>query len=654
MALFLLLIFSLLIVQFFRIQIVQHERWVKEANAQHTAVILEPFKRGLFYSNTDIKSSHPSSPQALVVDVPKFHLFVDPQNIPKQFHEIIIRELTIFLHLNEEEKNFALEQLIKNSRSRKVYSWIASDVKDQIFHWWLGFAKSNKLARNALFFVQDYQRNYPYGKFLGQVLHTVREQREEETLQAIPTGGLELMLNEALQGKPGKRLFFRSPRHAMDMGKIIKAPEDGADIYLTVNHVLQAIAEEEIEKHVLQAEAKRGWAIMMDPFTGEILALAQYPFFYPKEYRQFFNDKDRLEDTKVRAITDPYEPGSTMKPITMAICMLANEELKKRGESLLFDPNAKCETLPCFFPGRLKPIKDLRNHRFLNMDMAIQKSSNVYMAKMVQKVIERLGVDWYRNTLQDVFGFGIKTGIELPAESPGLLPTPGKLHPNGTLEWSLPTPYCIAMGHNILVNSMQMLRCFGIIINGGYEVKPTLIKKIIKRFPDNNKKVLFDLEEHKKHRKPKQLLSEKISKRLIQSMKYVTKPGGVAPKGDIFGYSDGGKTSTSEKIVNGKYSKEDHISTFIGFAPADHPRLLLMVVIDEPACKFIPGIGKNQMGGNCAAPCFRSIGLKALQFLGIEPDDPFGYPFGDPRRNSQGDWLKEAEILRKLYCEWNE
>lgn len=631
----------------------QHEKWAKEANAQHTATIQESFKRGLFYSNTEIKSSHPSIPQALVVDVPKFHLFVDPQNIPKQFHEEIVRQFTVFLSLKEEEQKYAFEQLEKNARSRRVFMWITADLKEQIQNWWLGFAKKGKIARNALFFVQDYQRNYPYGKLLGQVLHTVREQRDEQTLQAIPTGGLELTLNDALQGKPGKRLFFRSPRHAMDMGQVIQSPDDGADIYLTVNHVLQAIAEEEIEKQVLKTEAKRGWAIMMDPYTGEILALAQYPFFYPKEYRHYFNDPKKLEDTKVRAITDPYEPGSTMKLITMAICLMANDELKKRGEPPLFDPKAKLETMPCFFPGRTKPIKDTRNHRFLNMDMAMQKSSNVYMAKMIQRVIERLGIAWYRNVLQEVFGFGLKTGIELPAESGGLLPTPGKFHPNGTLEWSLPTPYSIAMGHNILVNSMQMLRCFAIIANGGYAVKPTLIKKIVKRYPDNTEKILFDLTEQRKHFLPKRLISAEIPPRLIQSMKYVTKPGGAAPKADIFGYSEVGKTSTSEKIIDGKYSKKDHISTFIGFAPAKNPRFVLMVVIDDPLCKFIPGIGKNQMGGSCAAPGFKNIGLKALQFLGIEPDDPHGYPAGDPRRTKQGDWFKEAEELSKLYTEWN-
>ena len=137
-------------------------------------------------------------------------------------------------------------------------------------------------------------------------------------------------------------------------------------------------------------------------------------------------------------------------------------------------------------------------------------------------------------------------------------------------------------------------------------------------------------------------------------MKYVTKPRGSSPKGDIQGYTEVGKTGTSEKIVGGTYSKKNHISTFIGFAPAKDPRFVLLIAIDEPEFKYIPGVGRNQMGGNCSAPAFREIGLRALQYLGVEPDDPFGYPVGDPRRDeTKADWIKETKALQELYDQWN-
>lgn len=648
-----LLLFSLLIIQFFRLQIVQHTRWEKQALAQHTVVVKEPFRRGVFYSNTSIKSAHPAPPQPFVIDVPKFHLYIDSNSIPEKEREEIATVLHQFLDLKvNEEKAYIRAQFDKDSRSRKLAMWLSGEKKLDIETWWKKFARQKKIARNALFFVKDYQRSYPFGKMLGQVLHTVRELRDEVTEQCIPTGGLEYVFDEYLQGKSGKRFFFRSPRHSMDIGKVIEEPLDGADVYLTINHCLQAIAEEEIEQQVKKTEAKRGWAVMMDPHTGEVLALAQYPFYYPERYRDYFNDERLLDETHVKAVTDPYEPGSTMKVITMAVCLMANEELKKRGKPPLFDPFEKVSVLPTMFPGRTKYLRDIRTHQYMNMFMAIQKSSNVYMAKILHRVIEQLGEEWYRNALQEVFGFGKKTGIELPGESPGLLPTPGKIHPNGTLEWSKPTPYSLAMGHNILVNAFQMLRNFAIICNGGYEVKPTLIRKISRRLADGSEQILLNNSFSPKNRV--QHLDPQISTQLITAMKYVTKNGGAARKADIYGYTEGGKTSTSEKIINGKYSKKDHISTFIGFAPATNPRFVLIVVIDEPPYKFIPGIGNNQYGGNCAAPAFQRIGRRTLEYLGVDPDDPYGYPVGDPRRDaSKADWQKEVEELKKLYDKWN-
>ncbi|NGX59595.1 MAG: Stage V sporulation protein D [Chlamydiae bacterium] len=652
-ALFLLVLFSLLIIQFFRIQIVQHEKWEKQAYAQHTVVVKEPFRRGVFYSNTSIKSAHPTAQQAFVIDVPKFHLYIDPKSIPAKDREEIASSLNQLLQLDDnEQKTYVRAQFEKESRSRKIAMWLSGEKKEEIQQWWQKVAKKNKIARNAIFFEKDYQRSYPFGKLLGHVLHTVRELRDEVTEQCIPTGGLEYVFDKYLQGRSGKRFFYRSPRHSMDVGTVIEAPLDGADVYLTINHCLQAIVEEEIEKQVQIAEAKRGWGIMLDPYTGEVLALAQYPFFYPSSYREYFNDEELLEETQVKALTDPYEPGSTVKMITMAICLMANEEMKKQGKPPIFDPMEKVSVLPTMFPGRSKPLRDLQAHRYVNMYMAIQKSSNVYMSAILHRVIEELGERWYRNILENVFGFGQKTGVELPGESPGLLPTPGKVHPNGTLEWSKPTPYSLAMGHNILANSFQIVRNFAIIANGGYDVKPTLVRKISRRMPDGSEQILLCNTFGEK--KQRRLLDPEIVRQLTCALKYVTKIGGAARKADIHGYTEAGKTSTSEKIIDGKYSKKDHISTFIGFAPADHPRFVLMVVMDEPAYKYIPGIGGNQYGGNCAAPAFERIGRRCLEYLGVERDDPYGYPVGDPRRDrTKADWLKEVDALKKLYETWN-
>jgi cell division protein FtsI (penicillin-binding protein 3) len=649
-----IVLFCALIVQFFKIQILEGEQWTRVAKAQHQLIIIEPFKRGLFYSNTAIKPGHPEMPQALVADVPKFHLFADPKSLPTQVRDEVATKLRSFLSLNDNDFHRLRSQFDKQSRSRKLVMWMSRERRDAIANWWGQYARQKKIPRNALFFVQDYKRSYPFGKLLGQVLHTVREERDAKSQQCIPTGGLEFVFDRFLQGKEGKRQILRSPRHPLETGKVLALPQDGADVYLTVNHYLQAIAEEEIEKAVKNANAKGGWAILMHPRTGEIYALAQYPSFDPAEYRKYFNDPKLHSHTKTQAITDPFEPGSTMKPLTVAIALKANKELVKRGKKPLFSPFEKIHTGQGVFPGRTKPISDTRRHEYLNMYMALQKSSNIYVARLVQRIIENLGETWYRQALVDVFGFGQKTGIELPSESPGLLPMPGKLNPNGTLEWSTPTPFSMAFGHNLLINSLQLVRSYGILANGGYDVRPTLVRKVVRNHRDGSQEILLDNTHPDRVKSYPRVLDEDIVKDVVKAMKYVTKPGGSAAKGDIYGYTEVGKTGTTEKIVNGTYSKRDHISTFIGFAPLKDPQFVLMIAIDEPEYKYIPNVGRNQMGGNCAAPAFRELGQRALQYLGVTPDDPFGYPAGDPRRDeSKADWFQECKTLRELYQQWN-
>ena len=654
-ALFVFILFSFLLVQFFKVQIIEGDKWTRRALAQHQLIVTEPFKRGLFYSNNSIKQGHPESPQAFVIDVPKFHLFADPNSIPAEHKKEVTDHICSLLAVQGASKEKLRQQLDRKTRSRKLITWLSQEQCDRVNKWWFPYARSKKIVRNALFFVQDYKRSYPFGKLLGQVLHTVREEKDSKTRQSIPTGGLELIFDQMLQGKEGKRQILRSPRHPLEGGKILASPEDGADVYLTINHYLQAIAEEEIGKAVKNANAKGGWAILMQPRTGEILALAQYPYFEPQEYRKYFNDPKLRDHTKVQAITDPYEPGSTMKPLTIAIALKANLELKKQGKKPIFSPLEKIPTGNGVFPGRSKPIGEVgRIHPFLNMNQAIWKSSNIYMARLVQRIIDQLGEKWYRNALQEICGFGMKTGIELPSETIGMVPTPGKLHPNGKMEWSVPTPFSISFGHNILVSSVQMLKAYAVLANGGYDVRPTLVRKVVRQTREGTQEVILDNTLSDRVQNFRRLLEPEIVEEVVRAMKFVTKPGGSASKADIYGYTEAGKTATSEKIVNGAYSKKCNISTFIGFAPVKEAQFVLLVAIDEPEFKYIPGVGKNQLGGNCAAPAFREIGLRTLHYLGVEPDDPYGYPVGDPRRDAdKADWIKETQRLKELYEQWN-
>lgn len=640
-------------IRFFSLQVLEGEKWSAYALRQHYFLVNEPFKRGTFYSNPTLRPHHACEPQQIVFDLLKYHLCVDTLSIPNEHKNEIALQLSHFLDLNQAQENQLEKQLFRRSRNRKLALWLNKDTQQTILGWWLVYSKEKKIAKNSLFFVKDYQRSYPYGKLLGQVLHTIQRYRDESTNQAAPTGGLELYFNRYLQGKQGKRRLMRSPRHSFETGEIISSPEDGADIYLTIDTIIQQIMEEEIEKGVIRSKSKAGWAVMMHPKTGEILGMAQYPFFHPFEYQKFFNDPQAISSTKVKAITDANEPGSVFKAFTVAIAMKANEVVMEQGKFPLFSPQEKIAVANGCFPGRSRPIQDTRRHHYMNLDMAMQKSSNIYMGRLAERIVNRLGNDWYRLQLQN-FGFGLKTNIQLPAESPGVVPNPGKKHPNGALEWSTPTPFSLAIGHNIQTNTLQILRAFAVFANGGYLVEPTLVRQIIKKDSKGNEHILLD------HTKPERvqafprILSPWIVSRVNQSMRYVTLPGGTAVKAEIPGYTELGKTSTPKKIIGGAYSEKLYCPLFIGFPVVENPPFVLIIAMDEPEYSYIPGVGKNHNGGNCTAIVFQSIAKRVLDYLGVPPDDPFGYPLGDSRRDvSKMQWMKEVKQLQEMYDSWN-
>ncbi len=655
LALSLFFCFSILVIVFFRIQVVDRNHWKKKAAQQHYFVIQEPAKRGTFWSNSSLKPGHPEKPQKLALDIRKYHLHIDPNALPIEQKQEIAQNLLALSGPTEQEMRRFMQQFTKKSRSRKLVSWMDEERRQKILDWWYPYAKQYKIASNAVYFVPDHLRSHPFGKLLGQVLHTVQMQKDEKTAKLLPTGGLESSCNKYISGQAGKRRLMRSPRHHLELLKPIVEPIDGADVYLTINHVLQAIAEEEIEKGVKMARAKAGWAAVMNPYNGEIYAMAEYPFFYPDQYPLYYANKDLMRHAKVKAITDANEPGSIIKPITIAIALKANEERRKAGLPPIFDPLEKIDTSNGNFPGRgRKPIKDTHFHHYLNMDLAIQKSSNIYCAVLVQRICQTLGEEWYRNELEKTFGFGKKTGIELPGESSGVLPSPNKKHPNGRPEWSTPTPYSLAFGYNLQTNSMQALRAHAVIANGGYLVTPTLIKRVVKKHSDGTSEILLDHTSPERVASFPKVLDESITKEVKRAMRFVTKPGGAATGAEVWGYTECGKTGTTMKLTNGHYTEDGHVSSFVGYAPVANPAFVVVICLDEPYVGYIPGRGLNHRGSTCSAPIFSEIARRSLEYLGVPQDDPGGYPKKDPRHDPlRADALVEAQKLKALYEQWN-
>lgn len=641
----LLALFSVLAARYFFVQVVQHDLWQQKASAQHETIVKEPFRRGSFYGDLSGLPGSSRQEQPLVLDVPKYHLYIDPQSFPKKIVSEVFQNLQSHIILEGAQQS----EFTKTSRSRCLKRWLNHHQKREILAWWQPFSKSHHVPSNSLYFVPDYQRSYPHGHLLGAVLHTIQELKDEQTDQAVPTGGLESYFHDILKGKVGKRKLLRSPRHQLDVDHLVEAPQDGADVYLTINPVIQAIAEEELEKGVKEAEAKGGWAVFMEAHTGHIVALAQYPFFAPESYREYFNQPECKESTKIHAITDAFELGSIMKPITLAIALTANRELIAQGRSPLFDPEEKTTVTRTIFPGRAsKPLKDLQSHRALNMDMAVQKSSNIYVAQLADHIVRELGPEWYRRQLIDKFGFETKTGIELPAEATGCVPAKHRYHPNGSPEWSLPTPYSLSIGYNLLATGLQMVRAYALFANGGYWVEPTLVKKIIR-----DGELIYD---GKRGPYPQHLHPEDAA-RILRSLKYTTQTGGTGIRGAVPGYTEGGKSGSAEKLIGGQYAKKVHLSSFVGIAPANSnqiPAFIGLITIDEPAPLLKENGRKGYLGGYCAAPVFSRVVARVLALLGVPSDDPYGYPKGDVRADaSRADWKKEAQQLQELYHEWN-
>lgn len=625
----------LLLLRFFQLQLVEGEQWQALARRQHLATEEQLHRRGTIYAEGRSRL-HGSRPLALARDLRVYHLHADCRQLPLPLKPLLAKALGSLLAIAPEQQLQLERQLLLDSRNRRLFEALSLQQKQRVDKLWREFSLQYRLSSSALFFLADWHRHYPHGALLGQALQTVQRRREEKTRRAIPLGGIELACDPLLQGACGKQLETRSPRHRFAHEELLLAGHSGEDVVLTIDPVVQAIAEEELARGVQKAGARSGQAIVLEPRSGELLAIAQYPSYSPEDYSLYWNRPELRDRCCLQAVSEAYEPGSTMKPLAMVLALLGNEERRAAGHPPIFDPEAP---LPCHstsFPGRSKLVTDVRLHRRLNMDMALQRSSNVYMAKVIYALISELGSDWYSQRLRDLFGLGTKTQLGLPGESPGFVPTPGAYYETGRPEWSAAAPYSLAMGYNLQATSLQLVRAYGVLANGGYLVAPKLWRDAT-QLP------------------PRKVCSERVTKRILQAMRYSSKPGGSARKADVAGYTEAVKSGTSEKIVAGSYSKKLNRSSTIGIVPLSRPSLVLFVLLDEPSSGFIPGYGTNQLGGCCAAPIFREIARRTLAHLGVPPDDLAGYPVGDPRRDpKKADWLTEAAELQRQYEQWNQ
>ena len=392
--------------------------------------------------------------------------------------------------------------------------------------------------------------------------------------------GIELAYEERLRGSDRRVEAIRDRR-----GHVVFADDmeddrtiQGQSVVLTIDKAIQHIAERELALGVRTFEARGGSVVVMDPSSGEILALANYPPFNPNE-----PSKHPTAHRRNRAVVDRFEPGSTVKPFTMAAALAAGSV--KPNQSI------NCENGVTRMGGRL--LHDAHPYEWLTPTQILAYSSNIGTAKIAQDLGKK---DLYRAFRR--FGFGEPTGLGVPGETAGIL--------RHYRRWYEIDTAAVSFGQGMSVTNVQMATAMSAIANGGRLMQPMLVR----RMSDGHGATI----EENKPRVRRQVVPRRVAKLVGQMLTAVTEPGGTAMEAAVDGYLVAGKTGTAQKAdyVRGGYAKDKWLASFIGFAPADRPSVVISVVIDEPVIAHY--------GGTVAGPVFRRIAEVTLRHMGIAPE----------------------------------
>jgi cell division protein FtsI (penicillin-binding protein 3) len=430
-------------------------------------------------------------------------------------------------------------------------------------------AKVAALGIPGVFLQREYRRYYPAGELLAHVIgFTSVDDNGQE--------GLELAFQEELAGKPGSRRVIKDRLgRAVEDVESIRAPRPGRDLVLSIDLKLQYLAYRELKRAVEAHRAKAGGIVVLDAVTGEVLALANVPAFNP-------NNRGTLGGPRARnrAVTDVFEPGSTLKPFTAAAALEAGR----------FRPDTVLQTAPGSLTIGKTTIRDPHPQEALTVAQVIQKSSNVGAAKMALALpAENL---W---SLFKSLGFGVPTGTGFPGE------VGGRLRHHGS--WRPIEQATLSYGHGISVTLLQLARAYTVFAGEG-ELKPVSLTRL----------------DHPPSGTP--VISPGTAHAVRAMLELAVQPGGTAPRARVVGYRVAGKTGTAHKLEGGAYAADRYVSSFVGFAPVSSPRLIVAVMIDEP------GAGQYY-GGAVAAPVFSEVMGGALRSLNVPADAP-GVPLELP------------------------
>ena len=427
--------------------------------------------------------------------------------------------------------------------------------------------RAAKLARRriqGLDFYPEERRAYPQRSVASHVLGFAG-------LDNAGLAGLELALDGTLAGKPGRKTVVKDPAGRV-LEVVARVPErEGKDVYLTIDHTIQATVEAVLSETVKDSGAKAASAIVLDPRSGEILAMAVAPGFDANRF-----GRTPPERVKNRTVTDTYEPGSTFKLVTVAGVL---------SERLVTPETAF--TLPYKIRVADRVIHDSHPRETMRLSVAqiLSLSSNVGTVTLAQLLGRERLTKWIER-----FGFGRMSGLAFPGESPGILP-----------QWSGSTIGNVPIGQGIAVTPVQMASAYAVVANRGVLVEPHLVDRVgggARTVP-----------------KRRRVMTRDLAETMSTLLRGVVDEGGTGTEAAIPGYIVAGKTGTAQKPEpTGGYSSSRYLASFVGFVPASDPRLVVLVTVDEPHSSI--------WGGVVAAPAFQHIAKFALQYLEVPPDAP--------------------------------
>lgn len=539
---------SLLLIRVLYLQLARAHNFSILAKKQHTAITEFQPKRGSIYDRN-------MRPMAVSLNLDS--VFANARQVKNK--KSAARSLSSVLGLSE---SFLFERLSRD----KGFVWLKRKVTSS------ESKRVRELNIKGIELAKEPKRVYPNASLASQIIGYAGT--DNKGLE-----GLELLYDRYLKGTPGYRATFRDARRReiASFEYEYYPSVDGFDLVLTIDEIIQHIAEREIDKAMKEYHPIGASIIVMDPKTGEILALSSRPTFDLNAFEKVTPDRKRD-----RAVTDMFEPGSIFKIVTASAAL----EKKKAGlNDKFFCENGKWK----HSGGRI--LHDHNPHGWLTFRQVIEKSSNIGTVKIAQK----LGAFELYDSIKQ-FGFAALTGVDLPGEVPGFIRPPSK--------WSGTSMYAIPMGQEVTVTPIQMARAIAVVANGGELIKPRVIGKI----QDKHGEIIKLFEPMVARR----VLSESTAAVMRDILSGVVSDG-TGRSAKVEGYNAGGKTGTSQKIeANGAYSHSKFVASFVGFAPVEDPKIVVVVVLDQPHPLYY--------GGVVAAPVFSKVARDTLRYLDIKPE----------------------------------